>query len=239
MTLDENEEKLLRSVALQNAQAVLLARERAERELRDSKDRITNILESISDAFVVFDKEWRFTYVNPQAEPIVRPLHKGRADLDVLGQSVYDLIAPEFRAQFIEFNESVGQGNKGQVEFQIVGLKGTRRWMEAHAVPMRDPSTNQTVQLAVARDVTSRREAEEKLFRSEEDLRALANSIPQLAWMANPDGEIFWFNRGWFEYTGTTPEQMADSGWKALHDPNMLSCVLERWAEPLAKRNSV
>jgi len=89
------------------------------------------------------------------------------------------------------------------------------------------------VQLAVSRDVSSRREAEEKLFRSEEDLRALANSIPQLAWMANPDGEIFWFNRGWFEYTGTTPEQMADSGWKALHDPNMLSGVLERCAESL------
>jgi PAS domain-containing protein len=52
---DANEERLLRSVALQNAQAVLLARERAERELRDSNERITNILESISDAFVVFD----------------------------------------------------------------------------------------------------------------------------------------------------------------------------------------
>ena len=112
-------------------------------------------------------------------------------DVDVLGQSVYALIAPEFREQFIEFNESVCQGNKGQVEFQIVGLKGTRRWMEAHAVPMRDPSTNQTVQLAATRAVTARREAEEKLFRSEEDLRALANSIPQVAWMANPDGEIF------------------------------------------------
>ena len=67
MKLDENGEKLLRSVALQNAWAVLLARERAERELRDSNERITNILESISDAFVVL-REWRFTYVNPQAE---------------------------------------------------------------------------------------------------------------------------------------------------------------------------
>ena len=105
--------------------------------------------------------------------------------------------------------------------------------METHAVPMRDPSTNQTVQLAVTRDVTARREAEEKLFRSEEDLRALANSIPQLAWMANPDGEVFWYNRGWYEYTGTTPEQMEGSGWKALHDPNMLPSVLERWADSI------
>lgn len=150
-------------------------------------------------------------------------------DVDVLGQSVYALIAPEFREQFIELNESVCQGNKGQVEFQIVGLKGTRRWMEAHAVPMRDPSTNQTVQLAATRAVTARREAEEKLFRSEEDLRALANSIPQLAWMANPDGEIFWFNRGWFKYTVTTPVQMADSGWKARRYPRALAPA---WGHP-------
>ena len=68
MKLDEQEEKLPRSVALQNAQAVLLARERAERALLDSNERITNTLESIGDAFVVLDRDWRFTYVNPQAE---------------------------------------------------------------------------------------------------------------------------------------------------------------------------
>ncbi|HXP40353.1 MAG TPA: PAS domain-containing protein, partial [Candidatus Acidoferrales bacterium] len=70
MKFDNNEEQLLRSVALQNAQAVFLARERAERELRESNERIANILESITDAFIVLDKEWRFTYVNPQAEQV-------------------------------------------------------------------------------------------------------------------------------------------------------------------------
>jgi PAS domain S-box-containing protein len=61
----------------------------------------------------------------------------------------------------------------------------------------------------------------------------LANSIPQLAWMANPDGQIFWYNLGWYEYTGTTPEQMERDGWQALHDPKVLPVVLERWAESL------
>src|ERR1700727_2193637 len=62
MKIDDNEEPLLRSVALQNAQAVFLARERAERELRESNERIANILESITDAFIGLDKEWPSTY---------------------------------------------------------------------------------------------------------------------------------------------------------------------------------
>jgi PAS domain S-box-containing protein len=142
-------------------------------------------------------------------------------------------LAPEYRQTFIDFNENVCKGNKGQLEFQIIGLKGTRRWMETHAVPMRDPSTGKTVQLAVTRDITSRKEAEEKLRRSEEELRALANSIPQLAWMANPNGHIFWYNQGWYEYTGTTLERMEGWGWKAVHDPAILPLVLERWAESI------
>jgi PAS domain S-box-containing protein len=105
--------------------------------------------------------------------------------------------------------------------------------METHAVPMRDPSSGQTVQLAVTRDVTARRETEGKLRRSEEELRTLANSIPQLAWMADPEGSIFWYNRGWYEYTGTTLEQMAGWGWKTVHDPEVLPQVMEKWAESI------
>ena len=67
------------------------------------------------------------------------------------------------------------------------------------------------------------------LRRSEEDLRALANAIPQLAWMANPDGNIFWYNRRWYEYTGTSLEEMQGWGWQKVHDPDVLPAVIERW----------
>ena len=49
---------------------------------------------------------------------------------------------------------------------------------------------------------------------------ALADSIPNLAWWANGDGYITWYNRRWYEYTGTTPEQMEGWGWQAVHDPD-------------------
>jgi PAS domain S-box-containing protein len=62
----------------------------------------------------------------------------------------------------------------------------------------------------------------------------LANSIPQLAWTANSDGWIYWYNERWYEYTGTTPEQMAGWGWQTVHHPDVLPTVLERWKQSLA-----
>ena len=56
----------------------------------------------------------------------------------------------------------------------------------------------------------------------------------QLAWMANADGYIFWYNQRWYEYTGTTPEQMEGWGWQAVHDPEALPEVLERWKASIA-----
>src|ERR1700678_1542134 len=47
----------------------------------------------------------------------------------------------------------------------------------------------------------------EELRESEKQFRTLANSIPQLAWMANPDGSIFWYNDRWYEYVGRSLEE--------------------------------
>ena len=75
---------------------------------------------------------------------------------------------------------------------------------------------------------------EESLRESEERFRMMAELIPQLAWMARPDGHIFWYNRRWYEYTGTTLQQMEGWGWQSVHDPLELPRVLERWKAALA-----
>lgn len=67
-----------------------------------------------------------------------------------------------------------------------------------------------------------------RLAESEERFRALADNIPQLAWMANGEGWIFWYNRRWFEYTGTTLDEMAGWGWRAVHHPDHVDRVVER-----------
>lgn len=70
-------------------------------------------------------------------------------------------------------------------------------------------------------------------FPEPEDFRALAENLPQLAWIARPDGWIFWYNRRWYEYTGTSPAEMAGWGWQSIHDPAALPLVLARWKSSL------
>jgi len=67
------------------------------------------------------------------------------------------------------------------------------------------------------------------LEESERQFRNLADSIPQLAWMGEADGNLFWYNRRWYEYTGTSPEQVAGWGWESVHDPKVLPKVVEQW----------
>jgi len=72
----------------------------------------------------------------------------------VYGANVYDLIAPEHLEAYREFNERVCSGNKESFEFEIIALKGTRRWMQTTAVPMRLPS-GESVHLAFTRDISA------------------------------------------------------------------------------------
>ena len=71
------------------------------------------------------------------------------------------------------------------------------------------------------------------LNESERQFRTLANSIPTLCWIAGADGDVFWYNRQWYEYTGTEPADMAGWGWQSVHNPDVLPQVLERWRASL------
>ena len=64
--------------------------------------------------------------------------------------------------------------------------------------------------------------------------RLIADNIPTLCWVANGDGYIVWYNRRWHEYCGTTREQMEGWGWTAVHDPQRLPSVMERWTNSIA-----
>jgi PAS domain S-box-containing protein len=77
-------------------------------------------------------------------------------------------------------------------------------------------------------------EAYKTLQEKEERFRTMTNAIPQLAWIAQPDGYIYWYNERWYSYTGTTPEQMEGWGWQSVHDPEVLPKVLEQWKASIA-----
>jgi PAS domain S-box-containing protein len=62
----------------------------------------------------------------------------------------------------------------------------------------------------------------------------LSNNIPQLVWMAEPDGNIVWFNDRWYEFAGAEPGKVSIDDWRKLHDPNVLPEVMRRWAQAVA-----
>ncbi len=68
---------------------------------------------------------------------------------------------------------------------------------------------------------------------AEEILRSLVDNLPELAWSARADGHLDFYNRRWYEYTGTTFEQMQGWGWQSVHDPTMVEAVSERWQKSL------
>ena len=82
-----------------------------------------------------------------------------RSPEEVIGKSVYDLIAPEYRETFREFHQRVCLGEDGSLEFDAIGLRGERRHMETHAAPLHH-TDGTIVHLAITHDITERRRAE-------------------------------------------------------------------------------
>lgn len=81
----------------------------------------------------------------------------------VVGRSVYSLVAEPYRAAFVELTENAFRGQSGVLEFEILGLKGSRRRLESHAAPVSDKDGQIAAMISVTRDITERKRAEESL----------------------------------------------------------------------------
>ncbi|HLL24156.1 MAG TPA: PAS domain-containing sensor histidine kinase, partial [Kofleriaceae bacterium] len=81
--------------------------------------------------------------------------------------------------------------------------------------------------------VAERELSRTKIMESERHFRELVDNLPDLAWTARPDGHIDFYNRRWYDYTGTTPADMEGWGWRSVHEPTMLGWVEELWGKSL------
>jgi PAS domain S-box-containing protein len=82
--------------------------------------------------------------------------------------------------------------------------------------------------IELARVTSAQKQAEDELREHESRFRTLANAIPQLAWMTDADGARNWFNDRWFDYTGTTFDDMKGWGWTKVHHPDHVDRVTDR-----------
>jgi PAS domain S-box-containing protein len=83
-------------------------------------------------------------------------------------------------------------------------------------------------------DVTDAVLARKQIEESERQFRTLAETIPHLAWIADPAGNRVWFNRRWYDYTGTTFEEVKNWGWKKVLDAGVLADVTQIWEQAAA-----
>lgn len=167
---------------------------------------------------------------------------------DILGKRLLEAL-PELAGQgFVELLDGVFATGE---PYSARGVPATlqrspdavpeRVWVDFVYHPLRGDSGSIEGVIVVGSDVSRQflalQEAEAKaaaLAASEEQFRTAVNSIPALAWMANADGWIFWYNARWYEYTGTTPEAMQGWGWQSVHDPDVLPSVMDRWRGSIA-----
>ncbi|HTM37053.1 MAG TPA: ATP-binding protein [Terriglobales bacterium] len=77
-------------------------------------------------------------------------------------------------------------------------------------------------------------ERTEELRESESQFRSLANSIPQLAWMAYPDGHVYWFNQRWYDYTGTTLDELKGLESISQVHPDFMETVSRKFQHSMA-----
>jgi PAS domain S-box-containing protein len=88
------------------------------------------------------------------------------------------------------------------------------------------------------REPTASRAADRKRFEQslsarEVEFRRLADALPQLVWMGDAEGYAQWFNRRWYDYTGTTSEQSCGWRWASSVDPHYQPLVVSKWEDSL------
>ncbi len=225
------DESLLESVSMLGHQIGLtMERKRVAGALGESERLKGAILAASPDGVITLDAHGIVVEFNAAAERIF-----GRSAASVIGRELGPLIFP---AETLEghrrsFAQAASGGEDailgGRVEVDAVDATGRQFPMELFMTRVaREPRALFTIHL---RDISKRRLEQQRLRESEARFRTIADAIPQMIWVTDAMGAITWYNRRWYEYTGTTFADMAGWGWRSVHHPDHLDRVEKRLRE--------
>lgn len=170
-------------------------RKRAEEKLLQANSRISEILESITDMFAVFDRDWRYIYVNDRSVQT-----RGLPREQMLGRCVWD-IYPELIGTHAEQRLRQAMVQRVTVDYEIF-LPSQKRWLGVHAYPSRDGIST------YSRDITERKWAEAKLSNSEARYRALYRDNPVMLFTLDSMGIVLAVNPAGVSQLGYPLEEL-------------------------------
>lgn len=176
------------------------------------------VVESSNDAILSKTLDGRVLSWNAAAERLF-----GYGAAEMIGQPIIRLFPPELVAEEKGILERVGRGERVErYETVRIAKDGRRLDVVLTISPIRDASGRIVAASKIIQDLTERKRTEAQFY-------MLADLLPTMCWMADAKGSIFWYNRLWYDYTGTTFEQMEGWGWQSVHASATLPKVLEQW----------
>lgn len=180
------------------------------------------ILDYMLEGCAIIDTKWIFIYVN-NAFALQAQLTKE----EIIGKTIFQIfVAAEESPLFQSYKVCMNQKIPQQITAPFIFPDGSNLWFKSRSIPIPEGI------LITSIDVTPQKlaeDAETAQLKSEERFRTLADNMSQLAWMANDKGEIYWYNKRWYDYTGTTFDNMVDEGWKSVHRPDYFEKVSNKF----------
>lgn len=155
----------------------------------------------------------------------------------MLGWAYTAAIHPDDQArQMADWRRILASGQPGQTEARIRRFDGEYRWFLLRGSPVYDAAGKVTKWHGVNTDIEDQKRAEQilraseaSLVESEQSLRRIIDTIPAMAWTADPGGNVDFFNHNFLDYVGRSLDKMRDGGWKEAVHPDDVEHLLGTW----------
>jgi PAS domain S-box-containing protein len=161
-------------------------------------------------------------------------IDQGSAAAGLPLQRFLDSIHESDRARVsTEIQSALDSQTSYESEYRTAPRNGETRWLLARGHIELDEHKKPAVFYGVAIDITAQKHAESAAKEVEQRLLFMADSMPQLVWITRPDGYHEYYNKQWYDYTGTQPGTTDGAGWNELFHPADRERAWEVWRKCL------